>query len=101
MIININKKYRIITDDLQYIIQRSKGMQKKDTKRRKAGEVIWQNEWYYPTLNGVITAILALDLRGVDNETLTEALDRQKVLVAELSRALAPQYEVVEREVNG
>ena len=86
MRIDINDEYRIISDSLNYILQR---------KRQSR----WINEAYHSSLPGLISTLLERDFRR-EAESLVKALERNKALVNSVQQALAPLYEVDIRPLN-
>ena len=86
MIIQINDRYRIISDTHQFILQRLRTVGKDNRER-------WDGFSYHRTLAGLIDDLVWRDFRAggeSTEETLTEALARVEVLAGQLKTALAP-----------
>ena len=87
MIIPINDRYRITSDEYQWIIQ---------TKRNRKGKKDWQARLYYPTLKAALEGLGELMVRQSDVATLADALAKVENVATTLSQALTPTIEGLE-----
>ena len=87
MIIPINARYRIVSDEYQWIIQR---------KRTRKGKEDWQARLYYPTLKAALEGLGDLMVRQSDAATLAAALAKVENVTTTLSQALTPTIEGLE-----
>ena len=87
MIIPINARYRIVSDEYQWIIQR---------KRTRKGKEDWQARLYYPTLKAALEGLGDLMVRQSDVATLADALVEVENVTTTLSQALTPTIEGLE-----
>ena len=87
MIIPINDRYRISSDEYQWIIQ---------TKRNRKGKEDWQARLYYPTLKAALEGLGELMVRQSDVATLADALAEVENVATTLSQALTPTIEGLE-----
>ena len=87
MIIPINDRYRITSDEYQWIIQ---------TKRNRKGKEDWQARFYYPTLKAALEGLGELMVRQSDVATLADALAKVENVATTLSQALTPTIEGLE-----
>ena len=86
MIIPINARYRIVSDEYQWIIQR---------KRTRKGKEDWQARLYYPTLKAAVEGLGELMVRQSKADTLVPvALAAVEEVATQLSQALTPKIEV-------
>ena len=85
MIIPINARYRIVSDEYQWIIQR---------KRTRKGKEDWQARLYYPTLKAAVEGLGELMVRQSKADTLVSALAAVEEVATQLSQALTPKIEV-------
>jgi orotate phosphoribosyltransferase-like protein len=89
MILPINDDYRIATDTCAWMIQQRQ-------KRKRKGKQVW--EWraikWFSTLQQAVQGFADLMLMSSDAKTLAEALAEVESVVATLSEALHPQFEV-------
>ena len=85
MIIPINARYRIVSDEYQWIIQRI---------RTRKGKEDWQARLYYPTLKAAIEGLGELMVRQSKADTLVRALAAVEEVATQLSQALTPKIEV-------
>ena len=85
MIIPINARYRIVSDEYQWIIQR---------KRTRKGKEEWQARLYYPTLKAAVEGLGELMVRQSKADTLVSALAAVEEVATQLSQALTPKIEV-------
>ena len=87
MIIPINARYRIVSDEYQWIIQRI---------RTRKGKEDWQARLYYPTLKAALEGLGELMVRQSDVATLADALAEVENVATTLSQALTPTIEGLE-----
>ena len=85
MIIPINARYRIVSDEYQWIIQRI---------RTRKGKEDWQARLYYPTLKAAVEGLGELMVRQSNADTLISALAAVEEVATQLSQALTPKIEV-------
>ena len=85
MIIPINARYRIVSDEYQWIIQRI---------RTRKGKEDWQARLYYPTLKAAVEGLGELMVRQSKADTLVSALAAVEEVATQLSQALTPKIEV-------
>ena len=86
MIIPINNKYRIASDQYQWIVQ---------SKRTRNGSLEWEARLFYPTFRMALGSLGELMVRESKAETLAEALTDVKNITTRLSQALTPQFQVI------
>ena len=91
MVIPINDRYRITSDEYQWIIQ---------TKRNRKGKKDWQARLYYPTLKVALEGLGKLMVRQSDVVTLADALAEVENVATTLSQALTPTIEGLEHLQN-
>ena len=84
MIIPINARYRIVSDEYQWIIQRI---------RTRKGKEDWQARLYYPTLKAAVEGLGELMVRESKADTLVSALAAVEEVATQLSQALTPKIE--------
>ena len=82
MIIPINDKYRLKSDEYQWIIER---------KRTRKGEEDWQARLFYPTVKAAVQGIGELMVRQSKANTLVDALEAVENVATTLSQALTPR----------
>jgi len=87
MIIPINDRYRITSDEYQWIIQKM---------RNRKGKEDWQARLYYPTLKAALEGLGDLMVRQSDVATLADALVEVENVTTTLSQALTPTIEGLE-----
>ena len=87
MIIPINDRYRISSDEYQWIIQ---------TKRNRKGKEDWQARLYYPTLKAALEGLGELMVRQSDVATLADALAEVENVATTLSQVLTPTIDGLE-----
>ena len=87
MIIPINARYRIVSDEYQWIIQRI---------RTRKGKEDWQARLYYPDLKAAVEGLGELMVRQSDVATLADALAEVENVATTLSQALTPTIEGLE-----
>ena len=85
MIIPINARYRIVSDEYQWIIQRI---------RTRKGKEDWQARLYYPTLKAAVEGLGELRVRQSKADTLVSALAAVEEVATQLSQALTPKIDV-------
>jgi len=85
MIIPINARYRIVSDEYQWIIQRI---------RTRKGKEDWQARLYYPTLKAAVEGLGELMVKQSKADTLVSALAAVEEVATQLSQALTPKIEV-------
>ena len=82
MIIPINDKYRLKSDEYQWIIER---------KRTRKGEEDWQARLFYPTVKAAVQGLGELMVRQSKANTLVDALEAVENVATTLSQALTPR----------
>ena len=85
MIIPINKQYRIVSDEYQWIIQRI---------RTRKGKEDCQARLYYPDLKAAVEGLGELMVKQSKADTLVSALAAVEEVSTQLSQALTPKIEV-------
>ena len=90
MIIPINARYRIVSDEYQWIIQRI---------RTRKGKEDWQARLYYPTLKAAVEGLGELMVRESKAQTLTDALTHVDHVATTLSQALTLDFMVRDNEI--
>ena len=85
MIIPINARYRIVSDEYQWIIQRI---------RTRKGKEDWQARLYYPTLKAAVEGLGELMVRQSKADTLASALAAIEEVGTQFSQVLTPKIEV-------
>ena len=85
MIIPINARYRIVSDEYQWIIQRI---------RTRKGKEDWQARLYYPTLKAAVEGLGELMVKQSKADTLVSALAAVEEVATQLSQALTPKIDV-------
>ena len=85
MIIPINRLYRIVSDEYQWIIQRI---------RTRRGKEDWQARLYYPDLKAAGEGVGELMGKRAKADTLVSALAAVEEVATQLSQALTPKIEV-------
>ena len=95
MLIQINDQFRIKSDALQWMIQR---------RRTRNGKQSWESKLFFPTLQGAINELGELMVRESQVQTLADALVVVEIVTTTLSQALTTGLEAVsglgEKEVN-
>ena len=69
MIIPINARYRIVSDEYQWIIQR---------KRTRKGKEEWQARLYYPPLKAAVEGLGELMVRQSKADTLVQCIGSRR-----------------------
>ena len=87
MIIPINERYRLASDDYQWIIQR---------RRNRKGEEDWESRFYFGTLKAAVKDLGELMVRQSQANTLVDGLEAVENIATTLSQALTPQIEGLE-----
>jgi hypothetical protein len=85
MIIPINKQYRIVSDEDQWIIQ---------TIRTRKGKEDWQARLYYPDLKAAVEGLGELMVKQSKADTLIRALAAVEEVATQFSQALTPKIDV-------
>ena len=86
MMIPINDQFRIKSDSRQWMIER---------KRLRQGKESWEARLYFGTLEACIKDLGELMVRTSKANTLADALDAVENVTATLCQALTPQLEGV------
>ena len=84
MLIQINHQFRIKSDSMQWMIQR---------RRTRNGKQSWESKLFFPTLQGAINELGELMVRESKAQTLADALMAVENVTTTLSQALTPQFE--------
>ena len=84
MLIPINDQFRIKSDSMQWMIQR---------RRTRNGKQSWESKLFFPTLQGAINELGELMVRESQAQTLADALVAVENVTTVLSQALMPQFE--------
>lgn len=90
MIIPINDQYRITSDPRQWILQTPV----KVSSRHPDG---WKSTAYYISLSQLVNSLCERMCRESNAVGVVEGLAETKRILRTLTRALAPQYDVVKR----
>tara|TARA_B100000029_G_C17330567_1_gene871514 strand:+ start:319 stop:621 length:303 start_codon:yes stop_codon:yes gene_type:complete len=90
MIVPIDEKYRIATDEHCWMIQRLKHVR----SGKHAGQKIWESIRFYPDITSTVGGLYELQIRASTAETFGGALADSKRIVTRLVTALNPQFEV-------
>lgn len=85
MIIPIDERWRIASDQRQWIIQEI---------RTRNGEIEWEPQLYFSSLPRAIKALGEMMVRLSDAQTVADALVDIDNVVTTLSRAIPTQFEV-------
>jgi len=88
MLIPIDSQYRITSDERQWTVQRYAGVDK------KTGEDKWKPVGYFSRLDVAVNDLAQRQIRTGEAQTLVDALAHVENVVATLTRALAPQFDV-------
>ncbi len=94
MLIPINDQFALATDQYSWMIQRRR--QRKD---RKTGEPVtaWESIAWYASAEQAVNGLRDRMVRASEAETIAEAMRDIESVVAALSHALAPYFEVNRR----
>ena len=88
MEIPINEKYRLSSDEYQWIVQK---------RRSRKGELDWTNLEYHSRLDSAVRSLGELMVRRSKANTLVDALKEVETIATTLSQALTPQFEGLDR----
>ena len=86
MIIPINERYRIVSDEYQWIIQK---------KGSRKGKEDWQSRLFFGTFEAAAKELGELLVRRSKANTLVEALREVEKIATTLSKALTPKIETL------
>ena len=86
MLIPINDQFRIKSDSMQWMIQR---------RRTRNGKQSWESKLFFPTLQGAINELGELMVRESKAQTLADALVAVENVTTTLSQALTTRLEAV------
>ena len=94
MILPIDDKWRLKSDQYCWHIQRYEGKR----KNRQTGELEdwWESKRYYQTVAQAAHGLAQLEIMSGDTTTLVEALDAVQEVSERLSMALTPHIELKE-----
>ena len=84
MIIPINERYRLTSDEHQWIIQK---------KRYRNERECWESRLYYPNLNAAVKGLGEMMVRQSKADTLASALEAVENVATTLCQALTPRIE--------
>jgi hypothetical protein len=84
MEIPINDKYRLNSDECQWIVQK---------RRSRKGKVAWTNLEYHSRLDSAVRSLGELMVRRSKANTLVDALKEVETIATTLSQALTPHIE--------
>ena len=88
MEIPINEKYRLNSDEYQWIVQK---------RRSRKGKVAWTNLEYHSRLDSAVRSLGELMVRRSKANTLVDALKEVETIATTLSQALTPHIEGLDR----
>lgn len=95
MNLQINKDWRIRTDNYNYMLEKRTNVQAKDKDKKVIpGEYVWNTVGHYTSLNNAVSAYPETILKRSDAEGIAEAVQIVKDACKELSSALSPKFEV-------
>ena len=86
MEIPINEKYRLSSDEYQWIVQK---------RRSRKGKLDWTNLEYHSRLDSAVRSLGELMVRRSKANTLVDALKEVETIATTLSQALMPSLEGV------
>ncbi len=89
MILPISDKYRLVSDRHGWAIQ--------EFRPKKNGDE-WRPVLFYSDIGKAVSGLANLMLRTSDAQTLADALAEVENISRQLTRALAPEFEVKQRE---
>jgi len=94
MILPIDDKWRIKSDEYCWHIQLLKGTR----RNSRTGEIEdnWRSQRYYQSLAKAVHGLAELELMSGDTKTLAEALDAVRAVSERLSMALTPHVEITD-----
>ena len=87
MEIPINEKYRLSSDEYQWIVQK---------RRSRKGKVAWTNLEYHSRLDSAVRSLGELMVRRSKVNTLVDALKEVETIATTLSQALTPHIEALD-----
>ena len=85
MIIPIDDKYRLKSDSMQWMIQKSKIVK---------GEIEWRPLKFFHDPSKAVTELILMQIRESDAETLVHALEEVERITSHVLSALNPRWEV-------
>ena len=88
MEIPINEKYRLSSDEYQWIVQK---------RRTRKGKLDWKNLEYHSRLDSAVRSLGELMVRRSKANTLVDALKEVETIATTLSQALTPHIEGLDR----
>ena len=88
MEILINEKYRLSSDEYQWIVQK---------RRSRKGKLDWTNLEYHSRLDSAVRSLGELMVRRSKANTLVDALKEVETIATTLSHALTPHIEGLDR----
>jgi len=88
MIIPINDRHRINSDQHQWMIQKRRGTDP------ETGAEIWHSFKYFSTIGNLINHLYDIELRLSKTEGLDEALEAAQNVATLLQQALTPRFKV-------
>ncbi len=88
MEIPINEKYRLSSDEYQWIVQKRRG---------RKGKLDWTNLEYHSRLDSAVRSLGELMVRRSKANTLVDALKEVETIATTLSQALTPHIEGLDR----
>ena len=88
MEILINEKYRLSSDEYQWIVQK---------RRSRKGKLDWTNLEYHSRLDSAVRSLGELMVRRSKANTLVDALKEVETIATTLSQALTPHIEGLDR----
>ncbi len=89
MILPISDKYRLASDRRCWTVQ--------EFRPKKSGDE-WRSVLFFSDLSKAVSGLASLALRTSDAQTLADALAEVESISRALTRALAPEFEVKQRE---
>ena len=88
MEIPINEKYRLSSDEYQWIVQK---------RRSRKGKVDWTNLEYHSGLDSAVRSLGELMVRRSKANTLVDALKEVETIATTFSQALTPHIEQIDQ----
>jgi hypothetical protein len=95
--LQINADYKIISDESQYIVQKSYQSKDKDTGETS---VMWKNKGYSSDLSGAVTTLFKLGVRCADVRTIADAQIAAQEWLQTITNAFVPYGLDVSRKVK-
>lgn len=89
MTLQINDQWRIETDPMNYMIQKSRVAK----EGKKAGETVWDTIGYYPTLEMAYKGLLRLDLAESDLKGIVAITQHLYKIHLDIRRSIQRLYE--------